>query len=88
MIVKCKLGGELLEVAEGRDPHEALDANGCSHCADRGEGHGHHGENANACPRTHAGPCWNPPEIQDRPDGCTVCRPLLFFANATVGPVS
>ena len=90
MLIKCKQGGEMLEVAEGQDPHAALDATGCSHCLD---GHGldvHCGQAANACHQAradglplHDGPCWNPPEVPDRPEGCTVCRPVLFMGNAT-----
>ena len=73
MLVKCKTGGEMVEVPEGQDPHALLDATGCTHCAD---GHGlevHCGQAANTCPREHDGPCWNPPGAAVRPDGCTVC---------------
>ena len=55
MIVKCQRGGEMINVPAGQDPHAALDATGCSHCAD---GHGldvHYGQGANACPREHRG---------------------------------
>jgi len=48
----------------------------------------HHGEAAAACPRTHDGPCWNPPAVKDRPDGCTVCRPLLILpVTGTINPL-
>jgi hypothetical protein len=86
VLIKCKTGGEMIEVAEGQDPHAALDATGCSHCAD---GHGpeiHCGETANSCTGpatdTHDGPCWD--GTGDRPDGCTVCRPIIFMGNTTL----
>jgi hypothetical protein len=81
VLIKCKQGGEMIEVAEGQDAHAALDATGCSHCAD---GHGrevHCGAAANGCPREHDGPCWD--GTGERPDGCAVCRPILFMGNAT-----
>src|SRR5579872_3790354 len=90
-LIRCKAGGEMLDVPEGRDPHTALDANGCGHCAD---GHGpdiHCGQNAETCWQArvagnplHEGPCWNPPDISDRPEGCTVCRPVTFMGNVGV----
>jgi hypothetical protein len=87
VLIKCKTGGEMIEVPEGQDPHAALDATGCSHCAD---GHGpdiHCGEAANACPQDHDGTCLGHGETAEerasRPDGCTVCRPILFMGNAT-----
>lgn len=81
----------MLEVPEGADPHAALDAVGCSHCAD---GHGpdvNCRETAQACYEArlagqplHDGPCWNPPAVPDRPEGCAVCRPILHMGNATL----
>jgi hypothetical protein len=92
VLIRCKTGGEMIEVAEGQDPHTALDATGCTHCKD---GHGpdvHCGQAALACHQArvdghplHDGPCWNPPPghapVPDRPDGCTVCRPIVFAGN-------
>lgn len=84
----------MLDVPEGQDPHAALDANGCGHCLD---GHGPEincRETAQKCydarqagTPLHEGPCWNPPDIDPRPAGCTVCRPLLHMGNLVMAPV-
>jgi hypothetical protein len=87
-LVRCKLGGEILEVPAGQDAHAALDANGCSHCVDNHGPDYKHGQAAPECPKTHPGPCWNPPDTPDRPEGCTVCRPVLFMGNVDVGLVN
>lgn len=87
MLIKCRLGGEMVEVPEGQDPHAHLDATGCSHCVD---GHGPEvscREAAQACadnPDLHEGPCWQQPGVPDRPAGCTVCRPIIFMGNTTL----
>lgn len=81
MLVQCKTGGEFLDVPEGQDPHTALDANGCGHCLDSHPLDVHCGRTANDCPRMHDGPCWNPPTVPIRPDGCTVCRPIVFYGT-------
>ena len=83
MLIRCKTGGEMLDVPEGQDPHALLDANGCSHCADGHDLGTHCGESANACPREHDGACWN--GDGQRPDGCTVCRPLIFSGFGEAG---
>lgn len=92
MLIRCKAGGEMIDVGEGEDPHAALDAAGCSHCADSHGRDVHCGQAAQPCYQAraggqplHDGPCWNPPEVPDRPDGCTVCRPLLFMGGVTAG---
>jgi hypothetical protein len=85
MLIKCKTGGEMIEVAEGQDPHAALDATGCSHCADGHPRDVHCGQAANACAEiqdNHPGPCWD--GTGERPDGCTVCRPIIFMGNTTL----
>jgi hypothetical protein len=81
MLIKCRIGGEMIDVGEGEDPHAALDATGCSHCAD---GHGrdvHCGQSASGCGREHDGPCWN--GEGERPDGCAVCRPVIHMAGVS-----
>lgn len=81
-LIRCRLGGEILDVPEGQDPHAALDANGCQHCV---EGHPigvHCGEGANACAREHDGPCWT--GEGERPPGCAVCRPLLHMPGVNL----
>lgn len=78
LVITCSLGGERVYIAPDdaiRDPHVRLD-DVCSHCTD-GIYH-HHGKAANACPRTHAGSCWQGPASGPKPDGCTVCRPLVI----------
>ena len=82
MLIKCKAGGEMLDVPEGQDPHAALDASGCGHCQDGHPLDTHCGQEANNCPREHPGACWD--GSGTRPDGCTVCRPLLFMAGGGV----
>ena len=80
LLITCKQGGEHVYVAPHdaiRDVHVRLD-DICSHCTD-GSRH-HHGEAAAACPRTHKGPCWQGPASGPKPDGCTVCRPLVIEA--------
>lgn len=82
LLITCKTGGEHVYVAPGdenRDPHSRLDLAGCDHCADQNTEH-HHGMNANLCPKAHEGPCWNPPTVPVRPEGCSVCRPLSIEA--------
>jgi len=83
VLIRCRVGGEMVDVPEGQDPHTFLDANGCRHCADGHDTDTHCGEGANACPRDHDGPCWN--GEGERPAGCAVCRPILHIAGGAVG---
>jgi len=79
--VTCKQCLSSAYVTDGRDVHETLECGCCP------EDH-HHGQAAGACPKEHDGPCWNPPPgpAAERPDGCTVCRPLLVRAMAAIHP--
>lgn len=88
MLIRCKTGGEIVDVPGGEDAHSFLDRTGCSHCADGHDLSVHCGQAANACYEArvngtplHDGPCWNPPEVPERPSGCTVCRPVIFMGN-------
>lgn len=72
MQVTCKTCFTSINVEEGVNVHAALECGCCP------EDH-HHGEAAAACPKEHEGPCWNPPTLPVKPDGCTVCRPLIIF---------
>jgi hypothetical protein len=81
-LVQCRTGGEMIDVPEGQDPHAAFDTAGCPHCADGHSLDVHCGETASACPHEHDGPCWD--GTGTRPDGCTVCRPLLFHAYSMI----
>lgn len=78
--VQCKQCLAIKDIAEGEDPH-ALTWCGC--CT---AGH-HHGASvrpaAECATANHPGqPCWNPPEQPVRPEGCTICRPVLHLAVA------
>jgi hypothetical protein len=94
--VACKIGGEAVYVFPAddiRDPHARLDAAGCTHCHEDGNADPEHhcGMNANLCSREHEGDCWQGPASGARPDGCSVCRPLvieLMPGSATVRAVS
>jgi hypothetical protein len=64
----------------GADPHASTWCQCCT--IDH-----HHGESvmaAEACAEAnHPGvPCFSPPGQPVRPDGCTVCRPVMHFAVA------
>lgn len=74
--VQCKQCLTVTEIPADADPHAV------SFCGCCPRDH-HHGEAAAGCgPHNHDGPCWNPPGQPVRPDGCTVCRPLLHLATA------
>jgi hypothetical protein len=75
--VICKTCMTTALVADGQDVHVALE---CACCP----GDHHHGQEAGACPRVHDGPCWQGPQAGPRPDGCTVCRPVLVLAGAAM----
>jgi hypothetical protein len=77
-LVMCKVCLTSTHVNPNQDPHTVLFCRCCP------EQH-HHGEAASACPKTHEGSCWNPPDQPNRPDGCTVCRPILHLM---LGPVT
>jgi hypothetical protein len=66
-----------INVQDDVDVHTALECGCCP------EDH-HHGQAAAACPQTHEGPCWQGPQSGPKPDGCTVCRPLIIFPVAGV----
>lgn len=83
--VQCLVGSEAVYIGPddgNQHVHERLNAVCSGHCADgHPDDHPHH-EAAAACPKTHDGPCWSPgpgpDQVKERPDGCTVCRPLLI----------
>ena len=93
MRIQCRTGGEVIYTGPG-DPdnaHDAMDAGGCTHCADglnADDTHScgmHPGQDECSPHHTPPGtPCWNPPEVPDRPAGCTVCRPLLIEPMGTI----
>jgi len=102
LLVQCKQGGEHVYIAPGdmnRDPHSRLDEAGCTHCvlglnADPSHHCGMSAMNADACEAAnHPGqPCWHPAPSPDpvpvRPEGCTVCRPVLIEAMPGSVPVT
>lgn len=75
--IQCKQCLATKYVPAGTDPHAV------TFCACCTEDH-HHGVTANNCPRTHDGPCWQGLQSGPKPEGCTVCRPVIFFGNAAV----
>lgn len=84
MIVQCKGCAATAFVQEGQDPHVVLR---CGCCPDQDTPGHHHGQSANACASDPSHVCWSGPLSGPRPDGCKVCRPILFLPNAAVTPV-
>jgi hypothetical protein len=82
--IQCKQCLTVAEIPEDTDPHAVQFCTCCTQTNENGDVH-HHGEAAAACsPDQHGGePCWNPPLVP-KPDGCTVCRPLIHFATTNV----
>jgi hypothetical protein len=64
----------------GADPH----ASTWCQCCTIDHHHGRDVLDAEACAEAnHPGaPCFSPPGQPVRPDGCTVCRPVMHFAVA------
>jgi hypothetical protein len=84
--VLCKQCLAVAEIADGTDPHSLTWCACCTITGDDGQPH-HHGASvmeAEACAAAnHPGqPCWNPPGQPVKPDGCTICRPVVHFAVA------
>lgn len=78
MQVQCKQCLAVAVLDPGQDPHAV------TWCACCPRGH-HHGTEAAACTpeENHPGqPCWNPPSLPVRPDGCRVCRPVVHLPVA------
>lgn len=78
----CKQCLAVAEIPAGVDPHSRTWCTCCT--VDH-----HHGADvleAEACAAAnHPGePCWNPPEQPVKPDGCSICRPVVHLA--VVGP--
>jgi len=87
---QCKQCLTVTELPDGSDPHAHTWCNCCTQTGDTGEIH-HHGENsmlaADCEAANHPGqPCWHPPAQPVRPDGCTVCRPVIHMAKLS-GPL-
>lgn len=78
---QCKQCLAVAELPADADVHTRTWC-GCCTQQDTDPAH-HHGETAAACsPEAHGGePCWNPPAVP-KPDGCTVCRPIIHYAVA------
>lgn len=77
--ILCKTCLTAVTVPAGTDTdvHDAIECGCCP------EDH-HHGRAAAECPEAHEEPCWSGPQSGPRPDGCTVCRPLLIMPMAGV----
>jgi hypothetical protein len=86
---QCKQCLAVADLPAGTNPHAHNWCQCCTLTGEDGEIH-HHGDTtlpAEQCEQeNHPGePCWHPPTQPNRPDGCTVCRPVIHLA--TVGEV-
>ncbi len=83
---QCKQCLAMIDLPPDADPHASTWCGCCAVTDDAGNPH-HHGASvlpAVECEAAnHPGmPCFHPPERPDRPEGCTVCRPVIHFAEA------
>lgn len=77
--VMCKQCLAVKNVPPGVNPHSLTWCDCCK------QDH-HHGENvlsdADCVTANHPGQaCWNPPFQPVRPDGCSICRPIVVLAQ-------
>lgn len=91
VLVECKQCHIQQYIPEGQDPHDPVKGLQCRCCTIEHN----HGEAASACtgssstegPVGHDGtPCWT--GEGEKPEGCTVCRPVIHYAMATVFPTA
>jgi hypothetical protein len=80
---QCKQCLALISLPPGEDPHAHTWCDCCQ--VDH-----HHGASVLSAPECEAAnhpgqPCWHPPTQPERPEGCTICRPILHLP--TVGPL-
>lgn len=78
--VQCAMCLAMAEIPGDVNPHSRT---WCGCCT---RDH-HHGEGVMAAEEcaaaNHPGqPCFSPPLVRDKPDGCTVCRPVIHWAVA------
>lgn len=83
MQIICKTCLAAADLPPGADPHAHTWCECCTVTGDDGKPH-HHGRdvlNAEECAQAgHPGqPCWNPPSQPVKPDGCTICRPVMHM---------
>lgn len=83
---QCKQCLTVTDLPPGTDPHARTWCGCCPLTGEDGQPH-HHGAqvlDATECEAAnHPGhPCWHPPTQPARPDGCTVCRPVIHLAVA------
>jgi hypothetical protein len=83
---QCKTCLAMTDLPPGTDPHARTWCECCTVTDDSGAPH-HHGRDvlsAEKCEEAnHPGmPCFSPPGHADKPEGCTVCRPVMHFAVA------
>lgn len=92
LLVTCRQGGEHVFIRpedDERDPHRRLDAAGCTHCAEDSNTDPAHHCGAAECASEHEGTCFgHDPDPLNRPDGCTVCRPLFIELLPGSAPVT
>jgi len=80
---QCRTCLAMADLPPGTDPHTRTWCGCCTVTGEDGQPH-HHGRGvagAEECAAAnHPGvPCFSPPQTS-RPDGCTVCRPVIHFA--------
>jgi hypothetical protein len=86
MQFQCKQCLAMADLPPGADPHARTWCRCCTAAGDDGEIH-HHGRDVMSAAECEAAnhpgkPCLGPPKTPERPDGCTVCRPVTHFAVA------
>ena len=79
--VQCKQCLAMSDIPADADPHSVTFCGCCT------EDH-HHGENvlpADVCQENHPGvPCHGAVLGAPRPEGCTVCRPIIHYATTNM----
>jgi hypothetical protein len=86
----CKQCLAVINLPDGSDPHAHTWCTCCTQTSGADEKVHHHGENAMLATdceaANHPGqPCWHPPTQPERPDNCTVCRPVVHLAVVQAG---
>jgi hypothetical protein len=88
MRILCKTCLAVTDLPPGADPHAYTWCECCTVTDESGKPH-HHGRDvlsAEECETAnHPGKrCWHPPAQPDKPDGCTICRPVMHLPVAGV----
>jgi hypothetical protein len=83
---QCKQCLAMIDLPPGADPHASTWCGCCDVTDESGRPH-HHGAGVLAAEECEAAnhpgqPCLSPPGRPDKPEGCTVCRPVMHLAVA------